>query len=129
MMRKPKSNAISKSKPEASLLDQLSAPLRDFVKDFKTHGASVFEQVRERSPEKYIELSTRLVGLIATLKLEPDGFAECKSMPDVARKLLESVGCDEALVSDQMIEEALAANDAFIARLQAIRDAAQEPMQ
>ena len=129
-MRKPKSNAISKSKPEASLLDQLSAPLRDFVKDFQTHGASVFEQVRERSPEKYIELSTRLVGLIATLKLEPDGFAECKSMQDIGMKLLQSVGCDEALVTDDMIEQAIRENDAFIERLQAIfRDAAQEPMQ
>jgi hypothetical protein len=81
-----------KPKPEASLLDQLSAPLRDFVADFKTHGANTLEQVRERNPEKYVELSTKHIGLIAALKTEPDGFHNAKSREEIALKLLQSVG-------------------------------------
>jgi hypothetical protein len=120
--RKPQSKA---NKP--SLRDKLSANfLAAFESDFAENGVAAIEQLRLKSPEKYSEIAARL---IAAVEPKPDGFAECKSMPDVARKLLKSVGCDEALVSDQMIEEALAANDAFIARLQAIRDAAQGPMQ
>jgi hypothetical protein len=64
----------SKSKTEPTLLDQLSKPLRDFVSDFKTHGANVLERVRQENPEKYLELSTKLVSLIATLKPEADGL-------------------------------------------------------
>jgi hypothetical protein len=112
-------------KPEPTLLDQLSAPLRDFVSDFKTHGAKTLELVRERSPEKYIELSAKLITLIAALKTEPDGFEQCNSMEDIGRKLLKSVGCDESAMSDGVVEQAIAANDAFIARLEEIRDRAQ----
>ena len=50
-------NSQQKKKPEASLIDQLSEPLKDFVNDFKEHGKSVLEQVRSRNPEKYLELS------------------------------------------------------------------------
>jgi hypothetical protein len=35
-LRRPRSNGASKSKPEESLLDQLGATLRDFLKDFKS---------------------------------------------------------------------------------------------
>jgi hypothetical protein len=130
MTRKPKSHVIfEKSKREPSLLDQLSAPLRDFVKDFQTHGPSTLEQVRERSPEKYIELSTRLVALIATLKPEPNGFRQAKSMEEVGTKLLQSVGCAEDIINGEMIADALKANDVFIEQLVAIRDAGQGPMQ
>lgn len=115
-----------KPKPlEPSLLDQLSAPLRDFVADFKTHGAKTLEQVRERSPEKYVELSTKLISLIAALKTEPDGFEQCKSMEDIGRKLLKSVGCQEDAMSDGIVELAIQANDAFIAKLEAIRAKAE----
>jgi hypothetical protein len=107
----------------------LSAPLRDFVADFKIHRKSVLEQVRLESPSKYLELSTKLAGLVAALKPEPDGFKQAKSMQEVGMKLLQSVGCDEALINDQMIEQAIAENDAFIEKLVAIRDAAQGPTQ
>jgi hypothetical protein len=64
--RRLRTNGAAKNKPpEESLLNQLSVPLRDFVKDFKAHGAEALQQVRERNPEKYLELSAKLAGLVA----------------------------------------------------------------
>jgi hypothetical protein len=50
-------------------------------------------------------------------------FKTAKSMQDVGRKLLQSVGFREP--DDASIQAAIEANDAFIQRLEAIRDAAQ----
>jgi hypothetical protein len=78
-MRKPKPHIIPKNKREPSLIDELSQPLRDFVKDFQTHGKNVLEKVRLESPSKYLELSTKLASLVAMLKPEPNGFKQAKS--------------------------------------------------
>ena len=68
--RQRKANWLQKKqKPaEPTLIDQLSGPLKDFVNDFKEHGKTVLEKVREENPEKYLELSTKLAGLVVTLK-------------------------------------------------------------
>src|SRR5215470_18046312 len=50
-------------------------------------------------------------------------FTTAKSMQDIGRKLLQSVGF--ASPDDVSIQAAIEANDAFIDRLQAIRDRAQ----
>src|SRR5262249_21352355 len=50
-------------------------------------------------------------------------FSQASSMEDIGRKLLQSVGFKEP--DDVSIAAAIEANDAFIARLQAIRDTAQ----
>ena len=50
-------------------------------------------------------------------------FKSARSMQDIGRKLMQSVGVREP--SDDDIQAAIEANDAFIARLEAIRDAAQ----
>jgi len=50
-------------------------------------------------------------------------FATAQSMQDIGRKLLQSIGF--ALPDDVSIQAAIEANDTFIARLEAIRDAAQ----
>ena len=50
-------------------------------------------------------------------------FASANSMQDIGRKLLQSVGFREP--DDVSIAAAIEANDAFIQRLEAIRDAAQ----
>jgi hypothetical protein len=124
--RKTKSNGISnKAKPEASLVDQLSEPLRDFVADFRTHGKSVLELVRLESPSKYLELASKLATLVATLKPPQSAFHDANSMRDIGRKLLQSVGADDATLTDDQIAQAVACNDAFIARLEAIRDKRQ----
>jgi hypothetical protein len=52
-------------------------------------------------------------------------FKTAKSMQDIGRKLLQSVGF--AVPDDASIAAAIEANDAFIARLEAIRDSAQGP--
>jgi hypothetical protein len=53
-------------------------------------------------------------------------FKQAKSMQDVGRKLLQSVGFSQP--DDASIQAAIGANDAFIERLEAIRNAAQGPM-
>jgi hypothetical protein len=119
--KKPKLN-------EPSLLQKLNEPLRDFVADFKLHGKSALEQVRERSPEKYLELSTKLLPLVAALNPGADDFSDCQNMQDVGVKLLRSVGFSEP--DDASIQAAIALNDKFIDDLQAIfRNAAAEPLQ
>jgi hypothetical protein len=50
-------------------------------------------------------------------------FKTAKSMQDVGRKLLQSVGFREP--DDASIQAAIEANDVFVAELEAIRDAAQ----
>jgi phage terminase small subunit len=50
-------------------------------------------------------------------------FSQAKSMQDIGRKLLQTVGF--ASPDDVSIQAAIEANDAFIARLEAIRDCAQ----
>jgi hypothetical protein len=46
-----------------------------------------------------------------------------QSMQDIGRKLLQSIGFSEP--DDLSVQAAIEANDAFIARLETIRDAAQ----
>src|SRR5262245_32762177 len=50
-------------------------------------------------------------------------FKSARSMQDIGRKLMQSVGVREP--DDAMIQSAIEANDAFIARLEQIRDRAQ----
>src|SRR5262245_3980007 len=53
-------------------------------------------------------------------------FSQAKSMQEIGRKLLQSVGFKEP--DDVSIKEAIAANDEFIKELERIRNAAQGPM-
>jgi len=52
-------------------------------------------------------------------------FTTANSMQDIGRKLLQSLGFREP--DDLSIQAAIEANDAFIKRLEAIREAAQRP--
>lgn len=124
--RRLRTNGASKNKPpEESLLSQLSVPLRDFVKDFKAHGAEALQQVRERNPEKYLELSAKLAGLVATLKPEAHPLATARDRQELAAELLKTVGLVEDQMTPAMIEQAMAANYELVNRLEAIRDAAR----
>src|SRR5262245_13351876 len=115
-----------KAKPtKASLVEELSEPLRDFVSDFKAHGKSALEQVRERSPEKYLELSTKLLPLVAALNPGASGFSDCQSQNDIAFRLLRSMGVSEFDISEQMVQDAIEANDTFVATLRNIAALAQ----
>ena len=126
--RKVRTSGVSKSKKkeqEESLLEQLSGPLKDFVIDFKTHGKTVLEQARQNNPTKYLEMASRLAALVASLRPEePDGYSKANSMQDIGRKLLQSVGADETMLTDEHIAQAVEAKNTFVAQLEAIRDAA-----
>ena len=54
---------------------------------------------------------------------KPQDFKAARSVQDIGRKLLQAVGFE--LPDDASIEAAIEANDAFVTRLEAIRDAAQ----
>jgi hypothetical protein len=114
---------------EPTLIEQLGKPLRDFVEDFKAHGADVLQKVREDNPEKYLELSTKLLPLVAALNPGTSDFNDCNSKHDIGIKLLRTVGLAEIDMDESMIEEAIAANDAFIERLQQIRAEAEGQLQ
>ena len=116
-------------KLQPTLRQQLSEPLRDFVNDFKAHGKSALEAVRERSPEKYLELATKLLPLVAALDLGADDFADCRTARDLGIALLKSVKVDEYEITEDMIAEALKYNDIFIDRLQAIKAASEGALQ
>lgn len=48
----------------------------------------------------------------------PDGFEQCRSMEEIARKLLKSVGVEDPdAITPSMIEAAIKANDAFVDEL------------
>jgi hypothetical protein len=110
--KKPKGN-------EPSLSQKAMAALDD---DFKTHGTDAIKQLRETRPDRYVELCTR--GTEASV----DGFENCQSMQEIAVNLLKSIGCSEFEMTQEMIDQAIAANEAFIARLKEIH-AAAEPLQ
>jgi terminase small subunit-like protein len=63
--------------------------------------------------------------IVKNVNINPNelDFATANSMQDIGRKLLQSIGF--ASPDDVSIAAAIEANDAFIARLEAIRDAAQ----
>jgi hypothetical protein len=112
-------------KSKGSLRDKLSADyLKIFQEDFAAHGAKVIAELRQRSPEKYSEIASRLIA--ATEPDSPMDFSKCHTIQDIGRKLLQSVGCNEP--TDDQIAEAVEANDVFIARLEAIR-AIAEPVE
>jgi len=111
-----------KPKPETSLLDQLSTPLRAFVNDFAQHGEDVLKTVRERSPERYLELATKLAGLVATLKpaADPNDLRLAQTSRELGCSLLISVGLPAP--TDEQIDAAVIANDRFVQTLEQIRD-------
>src|SRR5215475_14306365 len=102
MRKKPKAN-------EPSLRDKLSAAyLEAFEADFAANGVSVIEQLRNKSPEKYAEICSRLIA--AAEPPRGDGAADANSLPELGARLLRSVGMAEDAISESAIEEALAAN-------------------
>jgi hypothetical protein len=110
-----------KTKSEPSLRDKLSAAyLEAFQKDFEANGVAVIEALRLKSPEKYSEIAARLIA--ATEPLEKLDKNLGNSMKEIGCRLLQGVGLIEP--SDEQIEEAIAANDVFVATLEAIRDRA-----
>src|SRR6266446_1220026 len=66
----------------------------------------------------------KVLGIVDKPQHETIDFKQARSMQDVGRKLLQSVGFREP-IDDVSIADAIKANDRFIAELVAIRDNAQ----
>jgi hypothetical protein len=93
--------------------------------DWKEHGTKTIEQVREKTPEKYCELISKVVP--REMLIASDGTAATdingpKTSRDIADHLLGDVGLSHP--SDRDRERALEAYDALIASLESIRDQA-----
>src|SRR5262245_39720581 len=114
MKRKPKQS-------EPSLRDKLSQSfLKAFENDFADNGVAVIEALREKSPEQYAEIAARL---IAATEPQQEGF-KGKTKEEIGRRLLISAGCDEFEITDEMIQDAIKANDVFVGRVDEIAAAA-----
>jgi hypothetical protein len=96
-----------------------AAFLESLEKDFQAHRDEVIAALRKESPKAYAELLGRLV--MTADPPEGGGFKDCQSMEDIGRRLLKSVGLPEP--DEAAIQAAIEANDAFVARLQAIAQA------
>jgi len=121
MMRKPKT-----TQPNAR--ERLSKSFLDALEmDFREHGKNVIESMREKDPTRYAELAGKLVMTIE--QPQGDGFEQCRNKEDVVRKLLQTVGCSDDLLTGDMIKRGVKAHDQLVAELEAIRDAALGPMQ
>jgi hypothetical protein len=119
-----------KAKPtEPSLVDELNKPLRDIVNDIKAHGLDALKTVREKSPEKYLELATKILPLVAALNPGASELAECKTIEDIGVQLLRSVGLADGQMDGESIAAAIAANERFVAALEEIRDKSQGMIQ
>jgi hypothetical protein len=115
MARKQKSG-------EPSLRERLSQSfLEALTADFAANGPAVIEKMRSTHPERYAELAAKLI-LSAEPPEKKEGFASDTSMEAVGRRLLKSVGLIEP--DDAAIAAAIEANEAFIAKLESIRDRA-----
>jgi hypothetical protein len=79
----------------------------------KAHGAAVSAVLGK----------ARLLNVMPDEAPKPIDFAQANSMQDIGRKLLKSVGL--ASPDDVSVKAAIEANDAFVARLEQIRDKAQ----
>jgi hypothetical protein len=103
-----------------STRDKLSSAFVDALeKDWAEHGSEVIQQIRLDNPVKYGELIARLIPMDAN-PVSANNFSHCKSMEDIGRQLLLQVGVEEIAITPSMIQAAIAANDALVARLEQI---------
>src|SRR5262249_27662863 len=107
---------------EPSLRNKLSqAFLEALEADFREYGNGVIETMRQKDPTRYAELAGKF---ILTAEQSPAGldFKSAKSMQDIGKKLMQSVGMDERTITAEMVQAAIDANNEFIAQLEGIRD-------
>jgi hypothetical protein len=113
---KPRKTKIA----EPSLRDKLSVNfLRAFQNDFEANGVDVIVRLREKCPERYVELAAKLIAATEP-PANTDVWSECKSTEDIGRELLRQVGAEEFSITPEMIEQALAANERLVETLEAI---------
>jgi hypothetical protein len=77
-----------------------------------------FEQMREKSPERYTELAAKLITAIETPAGQ--GLKDAQSLEEIAERLLLSVGAAAAAITPEMVEAAKEANALFVSTLERI---------
>jgi|307.fasta_scaffold283088_1 hypothetical protein len=129
----------------ASRLLKKVKPILDRVRELQAELAAQTKETREKCVQELNELKreaqaekaygpavSAVMGKAKILNFITDQVVDAKqqvdfnsaqSMSDIGRKLLQSIGFKEP--DDVSIQAAIEANDAFIARLEAIRDSAQ----
>jgi hypothetical protein len=94
----------------------------------RLHMASEMAE-QDRNPHAVVASELGLAKVFGHLNGEPQhdavDFKQARTMTDIGRKLLQSVGF--AAPDDASIQLAIEANDAFVAELERIRNAAQGP--
>ena len=109
-----------KATSEPSLRDKLTAKFVEALEaDWQEHGTEIIQKLRERSPEKYADIVARLT-VPAEPPPAPGDYRECKSVFDVARKMLVNNGMHPDAITDAMVEQAAEAADALKDRLDEI---------
>jgi hypothetical protein len=116
--------AEEKMKPRKPKTNEPSPRIRlaaDFVKaieaQWRLHGTDILDAARKENPTKFAELIARLV---PQEPLPTGPFDNAQNMEDIGRGLLRAIGVDDDLMTDDMIREAVEANNTFVDRLQAI---------
>ena len=116
-MSRTKSNKGNKFDLRQKLTADFVAALQT---DWDEHKKEIIEALRTRAPTKYAEIISRLA--ISDPLPAADDFSQCKTMQDIGRGLLKQIGLSEEAITDSMIEQAIAANDALIERLERIAE-------
>jgi hypothetical protein len=112
--------AAKKPGEQPSLIDKLGdAFVKAFEADFQVHGVEVIEQLRQKAPEKYAEIATKLIAA-AEKPASPGDFSRCKSVEDIGRLLLAQVDVPEEAMDEEMVAKAASAQEDFIAQLRRI---------
>ena len=112
--------AAKKPGEQPTLIDKLGdAFVKAFEADFQLHGVEVIEQLRQKAPEKYAEIATKLIAAAETPP-SPGDYSRCKNVEDIGRMLLMQVDVLEEHITEEMIARAVSANEDFIMRLKQI---------
>ena len=110
----------AKKTDEPSVRDKLAADfLKAFEADFQVHGIKVIELLREKAPEKYAEIATKLIAA-AEQPTSTSPFARAKSTRDFGRILLQQQGLAEWEISEAMVDQAVAAATRYSGELELI---------
>jgi len=121
----------------AKILDRVRELQQQAAEDTKETAEKCVQELNElrrdaHSNKAYGAAVAAVMGKAKILNLSVDqhqfrseiDFSQASSMEDIGRKLLQSIGFKEP--DDVSIQAAIEANDAFIDRLKAIREKAQE---
>jgi hypothetical protein len=114
MTRKPQKSS------EPNLRHKLTSGFVEaLAEDWAEHGPEVIQQIRLDNPVKYGELIARLIPMDANLAGAKD-YSDCENAQDIGRKLLSQLGVSEDMATPEMIEQAVEANNLFVAKLEEI---------